>query len=78
MPCRVQAVDPGIVEHVRAIAPLPTQPEIVDVGTNSTLEHRNKLMLGPIEAALAGIALVPNQKVFPLRIQWPGGIEQFR
>src|SRR5215469_5560001 len=75
-PCRVQAVDTRIVEHIGTVSALPAEPEIIDVRSHTVFEYGDQLVLRAVKAALAGIALVPDQKVFPLGVERPSGGQQ--
>jgi hypothetical protein len=76
--CGVEAVDPRVIQHIGPVSSVRPQSEVVDVRSNSSLEDGNQFMFRAIETALAGIALVPDQKVLPAGIERPGGAEQFR
>ena len=57
----MQGVHPGIIQHIRAVSALRTQPEIIDVPRHAIFEHGDQLVLRTIETALAGVGLVPDQ-----------------
>src|SRR4029077_2539888 len=75
-PGRVQTVDARIVEDVAAMAAFGAEAEIVDVRRGAILEDADQLVLRAIKAALAGVALVPDQQVFPLGVEWASSGQQ--
>jgi hypothetical protein len=72
----MEAIDPGIIENIAAVAPLPSQPEIVDMRRRAVFEDSDQLMLAAVEAALARIGLVPDQQVLPFGIDRPARSQQ--
>src|SRR6516162_6017146 len=75
-PCRIKAIDAGIIQNVGAIATLSPQSKIIDVRLGPALEDRDEFVFRTVETTLAGIGLVPDQKIFPFRIKGKGGTEQ--
>src|SRR5580693_5926778 len=73
---RIKAIDAGIVQHVGAITALSPESKIIDVRSGSALEDRDEFVFRTVEAPLAGIGLVPDQKVFPLRIKRESGTQE--
>ena len=59
--CRMEAVDPGIIENIGPVPPLTSQAKIIDVRRGTVLEGSDQLMLAAVEAALTGIGFVPDQ-----------------
>ena len=76
-PGRMETVDPRIIEHVGAISAVGAEPEIVDVRAGAVFEDADQLVFRSIKTALAGVGLVPHQKIFPLGIKRPSRGEQF-
>src|SRR5689334_21834680 len=74
----MEAVDPRIIENIGAVAPVPSQAEVIDVRGDAVLECCNQLVLAAVEAALASVTFVPDQQVLPLAVDWPGRRQQFR
>src|SRR5690349_12213672 len=74
--CRIKALDGRIIQNISAPAPLDTRPQIVDVRSSAAFEYRNEFVFRSIEAALTGIGLVPDQQVFPFRIERKRGGEE--
>ena len=74
----MQAVDARAADDIGPISALTAKTKIVYWTTIATFEHRDQLVLGAIKAALTGIGLVPDQKVFPFGVLWPGGAQEIR
>jgi hypothetical protein len=55
----------GVIEHVGAIPAVRAETKVVDVRRGTVFEYGDQLVLRSIKTALAGIGLVPDQKVFP-------------
>jgi hypothetical protein len=53
----------GIGPDVRAPAPAFAELDVVDVRGGTVLEHRQQLVLGPVEAAHAGVGLRPDYQI---------------
>src|SRR5258706_12932582 len=75
-PSRVQAVDARIIENVRAIPAVGAEPEVIDVRRGTVFEHADQFVSRAIETTLAGVALAPDQKVFPLGVERPSSSQQ--
>src|SRR5262245_12806164 len=73
---RIKAVDAGVIENIGTVPALTTELEVVDVRSGSAFEDRDELVFRAVKATLASITLVPNQKVFPFRIEWECGTEE--
>ena len=75
-PPRLEAVDPGIVPDVGAVAAVLAELDVINVRPRSRLEHEDQLVLGPVERAHAAIVLVPDAQVLLLGIEAAGGGQQ--
>jgi len=73
---RIKTIDAGIIKNISAIATLSAESEIIDVRPGPAFEDSDEFVFRTIETALAGVALVPNQKIFPFRIKGKSGAEQ--
>lgn len=67
-PRRIKAIDAGVIKNIGTVPALTAELEVVDVRSGPALEDRDELVFRAVKASLAGITLVPNQKVFPFRI----------
>src|SRR5262249_38615528 len=74
-PPGAHGVDAGMVPHVRPMAPKLAKFEIVDVGCGPPLPDKHQLVLGAIERAHSGVALVPDTEVLELAVDLVTGAE---
>ena len=74
-PRRIKAVDAGVIKNIGTVPALTAEFEVVDVRSGPALEDRNELVFPDGKSYLAGITLVPNQEVFPFRIEYECGTE---
>src|SRR5260370_38459764 len=74
-PSGAQRADAGIVPHVRAIATVLAELEIIDVRGGPGLPYEHQLMLRAVERAHAGIGLVPDTEVLELAVDLAAGGE---
>src|SRR6516164_660005 len=74
--CRIKTIDAGIIKNISAIATLSAEPKIIDVRPGPAFEDSNEFVFRTIEATLAGVGLIPDQKIFPFRIKGQCGAEQ--
>src|SRR3954447_8372273 len=66
-PSTPHAADPRVIPHIRAIAPMAPELDIVDVGPRTNLEDEDQLVFGAVERTHATIVFVPDNQVLELR-----------
>src|SRR5262249_2356212 len=76
-PRRIKAIDAGVIENIGTVPALTAELKVVDVRSGSAFEDRDELVFRAVKATLAGVALVPNQTIFPFRIEWECSAEEF-
>src|SRR5262249_37943702 len=74
--CGIKTIDAGIIQNIGAIATLSAEPKIIDVRPGPAFEDRDQFVFRTIETTLAGVGLIPDQKIFPFRIKGQCGAEQ--
>src|SRR5262249_1582650 len=75
-PRRIKAIDARVIQNIGPVPALSAELEVVDVRSAPALEHRDELVFRAIKTSLAGITLVPNQQIFPFRIECECGTQK--
>src|SRR5262245_1245690 len=74
---RAERVDSGVRPHIRSIAAMPAELNIIDMRGLACLEDENQLVLRSVQAPLACIRFDPNDDVFEVRVHIRAGGNQF-